>query len=139
MTPAELVDQVKEKAGFRSYYAMAHGLDIAEQNISAYRKGQRVPDAYACTKFAIVLGQDPAQLIAEMELQKEKDERRKDFWRGFLSRARKGTAVAILALTCFASFSNAGGERGGLPGPNPAVAVATAGLMALFLRRRYFL
>ncbi|MGE4292653.1 MAG: hypothetical protein AB7E32_10695 [Desulfovibrio sp.] len=140
MTPAELIDQVKEKTGSRSYYALAQTLEIPEETIASYRRGRTFPDPYACTKFAIVLGQDPVQLIAEMELQREKNERKKDFWRGFLSRARKGTVAGILALTCFASFLNAGAGRGGLPEPSQAVAVAaTVGLMALFLRRRYFL
>lgn len=139
MTPLELIDHVKEKGGFRSYYALAQSLDIDESTIASYRKGRSFPDPYACTKFAIVLGQDPAQLIAEMELQREKNERKKDFWRGFLSRARKATVAAILVWTCFASSWNGGVGHGGVPDPNQAVAIAaTVALTGLFLRRRRF-
>lgn len=49
-------------------------------------------------KIAITLQLDPAQVIADLEEQREKNETRRDFWRSFLSRASMGTAALVCTL-----------------------------------------
>lgn len=54
-------------------------------------------------KTVIALELDPAHVIADLEEQREKNEKRRDFWRSFLSRAPM--LIAALACTLVLSFS----------------------------------
>ena len=135
MTPAELIDKAKENTGSRSYYELSHKLDISEANLSRSRSGKQVPDFYACTKLAITVGMDPAEVMAEFEMQKEKNETRRAFYRDFLSRARKATVVGILALISIGFCLKGPAGDGGYQMVNGAAIAATLG--ALLYRRRF--
>ncbi|WP_416242524.1 helix-turn-helix domain-containing protein [Azospira sp. APE16] len=134
MTPAEIIDKAKEATGARSYYDLAHKLEVSEQAISSYRKGERTPDFYACTKLAISLGMDPAQLMAEFELQKEKNEKKRAFYRDFLQRAKRA-AVITLVCGCIGFYWSGLAASGG-PDQAAKVAAALAASAAFFRFRK---
>src|SRR5687768_1041876 len=70
----ELLDEVKEKLGITSDYRLSKVLDISEQDLSKYRKGILMPDAYACFRFAEVLGKAPTVIIAQVQARKQRKE-----------------------------------------------------------------
>lgn len=135
MSPAEIIEKAKEATGSRSYYELSHKLDISETNLSRYRLGKVAPDFYACTKLAVTIGMDPAQLMAEFQMQQEKNETRRAFYRDFLSRARKATVVGILALISIGFCLKGPAGDGGYQTANGAAIAATLG--ALLYRRRF--
>lgn len=51
---------------------------------------------------AITLELDPAQVVADLEAQREKNPKRREFWSGFIRRA---AAVVVLACTLALNFS----------------------------------
>lgn len=66
-------------------------------------------------RIAVTLKLDPAQVVADLAEQREKNEKRREFWRSFLSRAAYGVAAigCTLALILSATFGSAAAEHGG--------------------------
>ncbi len=103
---AELMDALKAKIGVSSDYALAKKLGVNQARISAYRHGKEKPDFYICVKAGIFLNLDPARIAAEIELEKEKNEEKRGFWRDFLSHSTP-VALVMLASLCITFLGNA--------------------------------
>lgn len=99
MKTKELLLEVKVELGIKSDYALAQALDIPRQRISDYMSGRLQPDTYALMQIAMKLKRDPIAVIAEVEAENAKTEKKKDFWRSFLR------PVGILSLMLALAFS----------------------------------
>jgi hypothetical protein len=118
----ELLLECKVKLGIQSDYKLAQALELHTARISAYMNGEETPDAYPCDRKALVLEKDPPDLIAELKAEPEKNEKRREFWRNCLARAKQAATLGTLALLFPASL------RGG----------AARDREGAFFRRRYF-
>ncbi len=128
MNTAEYLDQAKKALNIQSDYALAKRLGVTRKAISTYRSGKSWPDAYACTRLAIILKLDPAQVIADLERQHEKNPARRDFWVFFLSRAALVAGICCtLALTSIGSTAEGWAVDGG------SLAVSAAFLLAFLI------
>ncbi len=107
----DLLEKVRQIEHGASDYKLAQMLDISTQNISAYRKGDRKPDAYACARVAMAAGADPLEVLAAVESELGKDEKRREFWKSFRSGSRQIAAAVVLSLTL--GFSGLGLWHGG--------------------------
>lgn len=99
----ELLLECKIKLGIQTDYKLAQALKINRGILSGYmknkeEKGYRVPDAYACVRIALALRRDPAEIIAEIEAETEKNPERKAFWADFLLHVKKAGRFGMLAL-----------------------------------------
>lgn len=103
MNPSEYLDAVKKAMGVTADNELANRFEIHRARICAYRAGKEWPDYYIVTKIAITLNLDPARVLADLESQREKDPKRAEFWKSFLSRA---TLAAL--LVCTLAFSSIG-------------------------------
>lgn len=114
MKPNDYLDAAKKKLNLPSDYALAKKLEIPNGQLPGMRSGKRaIPDCMAF-KLAITLEMDPAQVIADLNEQKEKDPARKAFWQSFLSHARKNVLIAcMLALSFSAGLGSGQGATGG--------------------------
>lgn len=114
MKAALLLDAAKERLSLKSDYALAKAAEVPKQRISNVRKGiERIP-LHLAYWLAITLQLDPAQVVAELEADWEKNEKRAAFWRSFLSRAALLAGVACtLVLLSFAGSGNAQAANGG--------------------------
>jgi hypothetical protein len=110
MRTNEYLNAAKEKMGGISDYELAKRLEITRGFIALIRSGQRGIPNHAAFKLAIALELDPAQVLADIESQHEKNPQRKAFWTGFLSRAAKLLIVGTLALI-FTGIYGSGQER----------------------------
>ncbi len=123
MKATELIDQVKTKTGAHSYYELSQLIDITEQKISKVRKGKASFDAYECTRIAMELGLDPLDVIAQIEAEAARTEKKREFWKSFRS---SGSRVILGLLLCgMLAFSALGPLAGGVGN-------------GLFLNRRRF-
>lgn len=86
MTPSEYIDRAKEVLGIESDYELAKRFEIPKQYVSAYRNGKRTVDNYTAMRLAITLDMDLAEVIADLESQHEKNDKRREFFRGFLQK-----------------------------------------------------
>lgn len=100
----ELLLECKIKLGVQTDYKLAQALEIHNGRISAYMREKEIPDAYACVRMALILNKDPAEIIAEIEADTEKNEKRREFWKNFLQRAKQAARLGTLAAICILSL-----------------------------------
>lgn len=94
----ELLMECKIKLGVQTDYKLAQALKINRGIVSNYMSEKRVPDAYACVRIALILKRDPAEIIAEIEAETEKNPERKAFWADFLQRVKTAGRFGMLAV-----------------------------------------
>jgi len=102
MNTIKYLQDAKCKLQIESDYALAKRLGITTAAISQYQTGKRVIDPYTAAKLAEVLEIDPMEIVAAAEEEREKDEKKREFWRT-LSRKLAGTALT--AVLMFSSFN----------------------------------
>jgi hypothetical protein len=95
----KLLDELKTARGLATDYQVAKLLDLSTAHTSAYKAGTRHADEYVCTRIAVELGKDPAAVIAQVALDRERNPKRLEWWKSFLSRA-----LILGLLTPGASF-----------------------------------
>lgn len=105
MKPAEYLDAAKARLCLSSDYELAKRAGIPRQSLPAIRDGKRALPLDFAYWLAITLELDPAEVVADLEAQREKNPLRAEFWRSFLSRAR---SIAALLLCTLALISSAG-------------------------------
>lgn len=104
MKTKELLLECKIAAKVSSDYALAKALGLHRQLISDYMSGKRVPDAYAAVRIALLLKRDPAEIIATIEAETEKNPAKRAFWADFLQRVKKAGALGTLGVLCMLSL-----------------------------------
>lgn len=87
MKPSAYLDAVKAQLSIQSDYELAKRMEVTRGQILAMRNGTRPIPLAVAFKIAIALELDPASVVADLEEQREKNPKRRDFWRGFLSRS----------------------------------------------------
>lgn len=115
MKPSAYLDAVKAQLNIASDYELAKRLETGNGPIAEIRKERRAIPLDMAFKIAITLNLDPAQVVADLAEQREKNEKRREFWRSFLSRAAYGVAAigCTLALILSATFGSAAAVHGG--------------------------
>lgn len=127
MTPNEYLDATKKAMGIKADNELANRFEIHRARICAYRAGKEWPDNYIVTKMAITLNLDPAKVLADLESQREKNPKRSEFWKSFLSRA-----ILVALLVCTLAWSSIGISDSAAKAIGGAIAASTA----LFYARR---
>lgn len=101
-TTADYLDEIKEKCGLPSDYAVAIKLGLTRFAISHHRHCKNAFDNHTCLIVANTLEIPLQDVIKDMEIQREKDEKKKADWLSFESRL-KG-AAATIAAACSVTF-----------------------------------
>lgn len=116
MIPKEYLDAAKARLGIVSDYELAKRLDARPNHVAEVRSGKRGMPLDMAYRIAITLELDPAQVVADLEGQREKNDKRAAFWRSFTLRAQKAAAIVLctLALSYSASSVDAAKLLGGL-------------------------
>ena len=96
MNGKEYIDACKTKLKVDSYYKLAIELDLRESDLTFYRHGSRLPSVYACFKFAECLGLDPAIIIADIASESEKNPKKRNYFKAFMSTCKKAVAGILL-------------------------------------------
>lgn len=97
-TTAQYLDELVAKTGAKSDGACGLLLGWTRSATSNYRRCQTAFDNHTCLIVARTLAIPLEQVIADMELQREKDEKKKADWLGFESRLR-GAAASIIGAS----------------------------------------
>jgi plasmid maintenance system antidote protein VapI len=106
-----LIEQVRAKMDGATDYKIAQALDIPRQTASELVRGNRAADAYTCARIAEILERDPLEIIAQVEAEAARTEKKRQYWRSFFSGMRRKAHVVALSATC-------GFFAGGLPAGN---------------------
>ena len=115
MKPTAYLDAVKAELNVTSDYELSKRLECRSNHLAEYRTEKRGMPLDVAFRIAITLKLDPAQVVADLAEQREKNEKRREFWRSFLSRAAYGVAAlgCTLALILSATFGSAAAVHGG--------------------------
>lgn len=97
----EFLQDALEKLGDLSDRKKAEQLKISPQALSDYKSGNRVMDDYACIVVAEYLGIDPLEIIAAANMEREKNQAKKDFWQDFRKKITQ-LVVGGLVITTMA-------------------------------------
>jgi len=99
MKCAEYLDAIKEQNNITSDNALAEYLGIHRQMVSNYRRDRHAFDNKTAVIVATELGLDPMQVIQDMELQRAKDEKTREFWLNIKPLLQHGIHASVLAAT----------------------------------------
>lgn len=109
MKTAEYLAAVKAKRNITSDYKLSKVLGVTNSQMSKYQSGAVVPGPIVAFRIAEILGDQPAAVIADFELERaEKAEKADDAeeWKGFVKKLG-GAAATILVAVGLGGFSNA--------------------------------
>lgn len=110
------LDEAKRRLDIASDYALAKKMEVPKQYIQEMRKGKRGTPLSAAYWLAITLELDPAEVVAELEAEREKNPGRREFWKSFLSHASKA-AVLLLCMLVWGFSAGVGSGQGATGGP----------------------
>lgn len=99
----QLIEQVRAKLEGATDYKVAQVLDIPRNLLHYYIKGERHADSYACTRFDEVLERDPLEVIAQVEAEAARTEKKRAYWAGLPS-GLKRTALGVAFLVTSGFF-----------------------------------
>lgn len=108
----QLIEQVRQKLHGATDYKIAQVLDLHTEYVSGYVNGERKADAYACAKIAEILDRDPLKVIAQVEAEAARTEKKREYWRSFFSGLKRRAHVVALCVTLGFFRSRALGWRG---------------------------
>lgn len=104
MRTVDYLDRVKALTPTGSVYAAAALLGLPEGTVRNWALGNNKPDALACAKIAELLDMPIEQVLADVELEREKDPARRAYWEGL---ARKFAACVVMG-SAIATWPNDG-------------------------------
>jgi transcriptional regulator with XRE-family HTH domain len=114
----QLIEEVRQKMDGATDYKIAQALDIPRQTASEYVRGNREADAYACAKIAEILDRDPLEIIAQVEAEAARTEKKRAYWRSFFSGLKRATHVLAwcgIAIGSGAGLMHGNAEAGPMP------------------------
>ena len=127
---AALLDKAKVIHKLPSDYKLALVMGVNLTTLANYRNAKTLPDARIIQQICTLTGDDPAVLLAEIELMRAKDEASRDLWRQVAARLRMVPAAAVAAASLVAVGANAASAHAfalgdclhtaGVAGSNPA-------------------
>lgn len=96
----ELLDDAKNRANITSDNALATVIDIPNGWITEYRKDppKRHPSTDIATKLAILAGRKEMDVIASIELMTTKNEKKREFWRGYIEKQGIVATAGVIGL-----------------------------------------
>lgn len=97
----EYLQDAIEKLGVENDSKAAAALKISKQAICSYRSGERIMDDFTCIMVAKTLGIDGMEVIAAAQMEREKNEERREIWADFRKKfgVKAGIAGLAAALT----------------------------------------
>lgn len=96
------------KLGGVSDYRLAKELGFSQQSLSRYRNGHSQLDDASAVRMAEFLGEPPAQLLAEIQAERTKDEGARAHWLRLAALARAACLVLTFAAAILAGSAMVG-------------------------------
>jgi len=98
-TTAEYLDDARAKLALSSDNQLSQHLEISRQAVSQYRNNVRAFDNFTCMKIAQVTGLPLESIIADMEIQREPEGKRREAWENYMKRLG-GFAASLTGVVC---------------------------------------
>ncbi len=108
MNGKDYIEKCKAVKNVDSNYQLSKILEIPESELSFYARKQRVPSVYACFKFGECLGINPAEIIADIASESEKNAKKRGYFKAFISTCMRAV-TGLLLITALLNTTTAGG------------------------------
>jgi len=95
MNGKEYIEACKKKLNVSSNYRLALEMEIPESKVNFYARGERLPSVYACFKIGECLGIDPSIIMADIASETEKNPKKREFFKSFMSSCKMAVAVGL--------------------------------------------
>lgn len=122
MKTADYLAAVKAKLNITSSYALGKALKVSKQVAGKYDSGEVIPGPVVAFRVAEILGEQPAAVVAQFELERaERAENDDDaaVMKGWLTKVAGG-AMSILLAAGLGGFSNADARLASAPAMDTA-------------------
>ncbi len=103
MNGKEYVKACKEKLNLDTDYKLALHLEISQSDMNFYARGERLPSVYACFKIGECLGIDPSIIMADIASESEKNPKKRDYFKNFISSCKMAVAVGLAIAVLWSS------------------------------------
>ena len=100
---AALLDKAKLIHKLPSDYKLALVMGVQQSSLRNYRTAKTLPDERVITKICELTGDDPAVLMAEIELERAKTEEARALWSTIARRLAAGAAASAMATGAMAA------------------------------------
>ncbi|HDR9314036.1 TPA: hypothetical protein QDB16_000475 [Burkholderia vietnamiensis] len=94
----EYLDAVKAKLDLPSDYAAAKHLHVTRAAVSRYRNGDGTFDDTTAVRAAEILGIDPMEIIAAMNVERARDDETRALWERLWGKVTGVTVAGALAI-----------------------------------------
>lgn len=95
-TTIEWLDAVKARLDLPSDYAAAKVLGVTRQSASGWLNGRQTFDDEVCLRVAEILEVDPFEVLANIKIERIKDEERRAVWTRALEKFSEGFRTLVL-------------------------------------------
>ena len=99
MTTNEYLDAAKKRLKVDTDYKLAKWLEVNQARISAYRSGKEGMDNYTAARIANLLVINQLEVIADTNAEREKDDKKREFWRGLVKNQVKTTLIVVMLFS----------------------------------------
>ncbi|NMG46954.1 helix-turn-helix domain-containing protein [Azoarcus communis] len=101
MKTTDYLNEAFKRSGAKSKAKFAEMLGVNRSAITMYESGERVMDDYVAAQIADMLKVETMVIIAQANIEREKDETRRDYWKRKSELALRTAACIALAATLF--------------------------------------
>lgn len=108
MNGQEYIKACKTKLNLDTDYKLALHLEISQSDLNFYARGKRLPSVYACFKIAECLGLDPSIIMADIASETEKNPKKREFFKSFMSCCKVAVAVGLMISALWSSSNDEG-------------------------------
>lgn len=112
----QYLDEVKDRLGLPSDYAIAKALGVTRAAVSRYRMGHSMPDDLVCARIAEILAIEPMEVIAATNYQRSKTDEARHLWEGIWGKVVG--AIALNLIVCAVGVSVAPSTKAAESGNN---------------------
>jgi predicted transcriptional regulator len=97
-TTKQLLDRAKKVQGIESDYKLAQVLGVVNSAVTNYRAGRSHPDDAVAARLAVLAGQDPSAVIAELHAERAKTPEVRQLWIRMANQLRHAVATVMFAV-----------------------------------------
>lgn len=100
----EILDEAKKASNAASDSDLARKMGISQPTMAHYRSRRSTPDAYALMQLQKILKKDARELLAIIEAERAKDEKRREYWQDVKKSFRTTSAATLATVALFLSI-----------------------------------
>ena len=95
-TTKQLLDKAKKAQGIESDYKLAQTLEVVQTAVTNWRSGRSHPDDERASRLAVLAGQQPEVVIAELHAQRAKTPEVRAIWTRMAGQLRHAVAAVMM-------------------------------------------